>query len=149
MFDVGETYKEIYKQEKEFEQISALIDLEKKDLSRILWLSCKTGMIGAVKCCIRRGVDPKGRDQVKKKCRTALIYASKYGHTPVVELLLNKGVDPNGIDQGDGKAYQGNYDGKTALMFASRHGHTEVVELLLNKGAKIDEANDYGKTQMV
>jgi len=137
------TNKEVYKEEMHFERmlVSDPIfnnkpwDLE-NDLSRILLLSCKKGIMEAVKCCIRRGAN---LDQDDNLGWTTLMWASRNGHTPVVQLLLNKGADKDQVN---------NY-GWTALMYASRNGHTPVVELLRNSGANIDQVDNDGYTALM
>ena len=57
VFDGGETFKEIYKQENNFEEY-----LEK--IGYNLYLSCSNGMIEDVKCWIRRGANIDQADNI-------------------------------------------------------------------------------------
>jgi ankyrin repeat protein len=142
LFDKNTSNKEIYKQEKEFEEknkqgafssyLNKTWDLV-SELHQILYWSCKTGMIEVAKCCLRRGADIDNLNGW-----TALIRASCYGHKEIVEFLLNNGAD---IDKSD-------FNGMTALKYALHSGHKEVVELLLNRGSDINRANKDGQTAL-
>jgi ankyrin repeat protein len=144
LFDKNTSNKEIYKQEKEFEEINKRGEFSgntrtwelEEELDQILHWSCGKGMIEVAKCCLRRGANI---DEADEDGWTALIIASRHGHKEIVEFLLNNGADINKANKG----------GHTALVYASIHGYKEIAELVLNKGADINKVDDDGWTALM
>jgi ankyrin repeat protein len=78
--------------------------------------------------------------------KTAILYAAAKGFTPVVQILLNAGVDA--------KAVYGNQ--LTALMWAAGYADgagiddaENVAKLLLDHGARLDAADNRGRTALM
>ncbi len=96
-----------------------------------------------VETLLAHGADPKVRDTTGK---TAIVYAASRGFDDIVQRLLNAGVDPRERYSND----------LTALMWTAGHdegvgaGAVErVVELLLARGAKLDAADNRGRTALM
>ncbi len=87
--------------------------------------------------------DPQVRDSTGKP---AIVYAAARGAAEIVQRLLDAGVDP-------GARYEHDL---TALMWAAGYaddgsdaGAQRVVTLLLERGAKVDDADDRGRTALM
>jgi uncharacterized protein len=90
-----------------------------------------------------RGADTNAADRTGK---TAIVYAAARGFTSIVQLLLGKGIDVNARYAND----------LTVLMWASGHANDvpekdglNTVELLVSKGARLDDADDRGRTALM
>ncbi|MEJ2434291.1 MAG: ankyrin repeat domain-containing protein [Pseudolabrys sp.] len=87
--------------------------------------------------------NPNTPDKTEK---TAILYAAAKGFTPVVQRLLDAGVDP--------RAAYGNH--LTALMWAAGYAAgagiddaQSVAKLLLDHGARLDAADNRGRTALM
>jgi ankyrin repeat protein len=92
---------------------------------------------------LAKGADPDARDNTGK---SAIVYAAARGFTGIVERLLGAKIDVN--------ARHGNQ--LTILMWAAGHANDvpdsdglETVELLLSRGARLDDADDRGRTALM
>ncbi len=92
---------------------------------------------------IPHGADPNARDSTGK---AAMTYAAARGFDGVVQRLLDAGVDA--------QEHYGN--DLTALMWAAGHDDgvgaaaaARVIELLLARGAKLDDADNRGRTALM
>jgi ankyrin repeat protein len=87
--------------------------------------------------------DPQLRDSTGKP---AIVYAAAVGTPDIVQLLLDAGVDPAARYEHD----------LTALMWAAGYADTgsdtgaqRAVALLLQRGARVDDADDRGRTALM
>ena len=96
-----------------------------------------------VKLLLESGANPAEPDGTGKG---PVIYAAARGLASIVQMLLEAGLDPNLV-----------YDHSlTALMWAAGHSNDvpqpdglKTVELLVAKGAKLDNADDRGRTALM
>ena len=102
-----------------------------------------TGNSELVAVLLAKGAEPRAVDATGK---TAIIYAAGRAYTSVVQRLLDTGIDVN--------ARYGN--DLTALMWAAGHSEEagaadvlETLKLLIGKGAKLDDADDRGRTALM
>jgi ankyrin repeat protein len=96
-----------------------------------------------VRLLLKQGADSNVADRTGK---TAIVYAAARGFTSIVQLLLDAGVDVNVRYAND----------LTVLMWASGHANDvperdalNTVELLISKGARLDDADDRGRTALM
>ena len=96
-----------------------------------------------VRLLLDRGVNSNSPDRTGK---TAILYAAARGFTNIVKLLVDTGIDVNARYAND----------LTALMWASGHANDvpekdalNTTELLLSKGARVDDADDRGRTALM
>ena len=92
---------------------------------------------------LAKGADPNAADSTGK---TAIVYAVARGFSGIAERLIKAGVDVN--------ARYGN--GLTALMWAAGHANdvpdgdgVRTTRLLLARGARLDDADDRGRTALM
>lgn len=102
-----------------------------------------TGNTKLVAALLAKGADLRALDSTGK---SAIIYAAGRGFAPVVAQLLDAGADVN--------ARYGN--DLTALMWAAGHSDEagaadvkETIELLIGRGARLDDADDRGRTALM
>jgi uncharacterized protein len=102
-----------------------------------------TGNERVVDLLLGRGADPSAEDSTGK---TAIAYAAARGFTRIVERLLGAGVD---VHRRYGNAL-------TVLMWAAGHANDvpeadglRTVELLLGRGARLDDADNRGRTALM
>lgn len=102
-----------------------------------------TGNAKLVAALLAKGADTRIVDATGK---SAIVYAAGRGFSPVVAQLLDAGVDVN--------ARYGN--DLTALMWAAGHSEEagaadvkETLELLIKRGARLDDADDRGRTALM
>ena len=102
-----------------------------------------TGNTTLVAALLAKGADTLILDATGK---SAIVYAAGRGFTPVVKQLLDAGGDVN--------ARYGN--DLTALMWAAGHSEEagaadvkETIELLIERGARLDDADDRGRTALM
>ena len=102
-----------------------------------------TGNAAVVAILLSKGADPKAVDATGK---TAIIYAAGRGYKAVVKQLLDQGIDSN--------ARYGN--DLTALIWAAGHSEEvgaadvkETIELLIANSARLNDADDRGRTALM
>lgn len=153
-------------------------DIEARDLTGAtpLYNAIDAGRFGAVDLLIERGANPDGPG---KSAASPLIVAAFNGHERIVALLLERKADPNFADNTgksamvyaaargftaiverllaagvDANRRYGN--DLTALMWAAGHSNdvpeadgVKTVETLLSHGARLDDADNRGRTALM
>ena len=96
-----------------------------------------------VSLLLSNGAEPRANDVTGK---SAIVYAAGRAYTKVVEQLIEAGVDVN-VRYGNDL---------TALMWAAGHseeaGSADIVEtlkLIVSRGARLDDADDRGRTALM
>jgi ankyrin repeat protein len=92
----------------------------------------------AVRVLLEAGADPSAPSRNPMKVTALHSAVADGGHREIAKMLIAAGADPNVKQR----------HGWNPLHGAAHMNDPEIVRLLLDKGARIDDANDDGKTAL-
>lgn len=84
------------------------------------------GDIGALRRCLKAGLNPSGRPSLPN---LPILLAIYHGHREVVRILLDAGISPN---------FGWGPDGGNLLTNAIQAKNVEVIKILVSKGADVN-----------